>query len=288
MRGQDRQAISGPLTPVTRGLSRSLTDSRSRRSGRVAARTAQIPKLIVRVRFSSPAPPRRRRLASRCWPPAPGREGGDRPTAPRCRRAHARRGRRRDFRRGSATRPRRRRSCPGHAPDLDDQDGLVAVSAQRGLDGLVGRRCARGPSAGTPPPPGHHQQPPWGLGCFHAPGAVPVELPRVFRTGNLLLIHAAACISRYSSMTSCGVRYPSTGGRRWTALDGPDAPDQMLPEVSACPLRARSGSNRGTHGHSRRGQHGTRAGTGQLARRRPTTFQAGGRAVQRKDAPGAH
>jgi hypothetical protein len=32
------------------------------------------------------------------------------------------------------------------------------------------------------------------------------ELPRVFRTGNLQLIHAAACISRYSSMTSCGVR----------------------------------------------------------------------------------
>jgi hypothetical protein len=32
------------------------------------------------------------------------------------------------------------------------------------------------------------------------------ELPRVFRTGNLRLIHAAACMSRYSSMTSCGVR----------------------------------------------------------------------------------
>jgi len=235
MRGQDRQAISGPLTPVTRGLSRSLTDSRSRRSGRVAARTAQIPKLIVRVRFSSPAPPRRRRLASRCWPPAPGREGRDRPTAPRCRRAHARRGRRRDFRRGSATRPRRRRSCPGHAPDLDDQDGLVAVSAQRGLDGLVGRRCAAALPPGLLRLSGRHQR-----------------------------------------------------GRRWTTLDGPDGPDQMLPEVSACPLRARSGSNRGTHGHSRRGQHGTRAGTGQLARRRPTTFQAGGRAVQRKDAPGAH
>src|ERR1019366_5098900 len=31
-------------------------------------------------------------------------------------------------------------------------------------------------------------------------------------------------------------------GRRWTALDGaPVATDQMLPEVSACPLRARSG-----------------------------------------------
>jgi hypothetical protein len=32
------------------------------------------------------------------------------------------------------------------------------------------------------------------------------ELPRVFRTGNLRLIHAAVCISRYSSITSCGVR----------------------------------------------------------------------------------
>ena len=34
-------------------------------------------------------------------------------------------------------------------------------------------------------------------------------LPRVFRTGDLRLIHAAACILRYSSWTSCGVRYPS-------------------------------------------------------------------------------
>jgi NitT/TauT family transport system substrate-binding protein len=41
-------------------------------------------------------------------------------------------------------------------------------------------------------------------------GYVVTELPRVSRTGNLQLIHAAAFISRYSSMTSCGVRYPST------------------------------------------------------------------------------
>ena len=40
------------------------------------------------------------------------------------------------------------------------------------------------------------------------------ELPRVFRTGNLRLIYAAACIPMYSSMTSCGVRYPSTEWRR--------------------------------------------------------------------------
>jgi integrase len=31
------------------------------------------------------------------------------------------------------------------------------------------------------------------------------ELPRVFRTGNLRLNHAASCPFRYSSMTSCGV-----------------------------------------------------------------------------------
>ncbi|HET9898961.1 MAG TPA: hypothetical protein VFQ44_28900 [Streptosporangiaceae bacterium] len=36
-----------------------------------------------------------------------------------------------------------------------------------------------------------------------------LELPRVFRTGNLRLIHAASCPFRYSSITSCGVRYPS-------------------------------------------------------------------------------
>jgi hypothetical protein len=35
------------------------------------------------------------------------------------------------------------------------------------------------------------------------------ELPHVFRTGKLRLIHAASCRFRYSSRTSCGVRYPS-------------------------------------------------------------------------------
>src|SRR5712691_11243679 len=34
-------------------------------------------------------------------------------------------------------------------------------------------------------------------------------LPCVFRTGNSGLIHAAACVLRYSSWTSWGVRYPS-------------------------------------------------------------------------------
>ncbi|HTQ90631.1 MAG TPA: transposase, partial [Streptosporangiaceae bacterium] len=47
------------------------------------------------------------------------------------------------------------------------------------------------------------------------PGAIwPDELPRVFRTGNLRLIHAASCPFRYSSRTSCGVRYPSVEWRR--------------------------------------------------------------------------
>ena len=41
-----------------------------------------------------------------------------------------------------------------------------------------------------------------------------LELPRVFRTGNLRLVHAAACPFRNSSMTSCGVRYPSPEWRR--------------------------------------------------------------------------
>ena len=50
------RAIGVPLTPVTKGLSRILTDGRSRRSDGVAAWIAQIPKLIVRVRFPSPAP----------------------------------------------------------------------------------------------------------------------------------------------------------------------------------------------------------------------------------------
>jgi hypothetical protein len=40
------------------------------------------------------------------------------------------------------------------------------------------------------------------------------ELPRLFRTGNLQLIHAASCPFRNSSMTSCGVRYPSPEWRR--------------------------------------------------------------------------
>jgi hypothetical protein len=43
------RAISGPLTPVTSGLSRSLAGTLHRRSGHVQARIAQIPKLTVRL-----------------------------------------------------------------------------------------------------------------------------------------------------------------------------------------------------------------------------------------------
>jgi hypothetical protein len=51
-----RRAISVPLTSVKKGLSRSFPDALPCRSGRTTARIAQIPKLIVRVRFPSPAP----------------------------------------------------------------------------------------------------------------------------------------------------------------------------------------------------------------------------------------
>jgi hypothetical protein len=51
-----RRAIGVPLTGVKSGLSRSLADSSPRRSDDMEARMLQIPKLIVRVRFPSPAP----------------------------------------------------------------------------------------------------------------------------------------------------------------------------------------------------------------------------------------
>jgi hypothetical protein len=53
---QDRRAISGPLTRVTRGQSRLPGDSHPGWSAPLAALTAALPNLIVRVRFSSPAP----------------------------------------------------------------------------------------------------------------------------------------------------------------------------------------------------------------------------------------
>ena len=51
-------------------------------------------------------------------------------------------------------------------------------------------------------------------GATPTPAAPTFELPRVFRTGNLRLFHAASCPFRYSSRTSCGVRYPSVEWRR--------------------------------------------------------------------------
>jgi hypothetical protein len=54
--GQDRRAISVPLTTVTRGQPRSPRTGRTARSAPLAASTGLLPKLIVRVRFSSPAP----------------------------------------------------------------------------------------------------------------------------------------------------------------------------------------------------------------------------------------
>jgi hypothetical protein len=45
-----RRAISGPLTPVTSGLSRSLADSLLRRSAYITGRTVQIPKLIMQFK----------------------------------------------------------------------------------------------------------------------------------------------------------------------------------------------------------------------------------------------
>jgi hypothetical protein len=50
------RAISVPLTPVIKGVSRSLAVGSRRRSGCVSAQTVQIPKLTVRVRFPSSAP----------------------------------------------------------------------------------------------------------------------------------------------------------------------------------------------------------------------------------------
>jgi len=57
-----------------------------------------------------------------------------------------------------------------------------------------GVQDAISPSPSSPPP---------GSGWV---SLVPSGLPRVSWTGNLRLIHAATCLLRSSSMTSCGVR----------------------------------------------------------------------------------
>jgi hypothetical protein len=54
------RAIGGPLTLVSQGPSRSLTVRRMSRSGRSEGRICRFPKLIVRVRFPSPALRRKR------------------------------------------------------------------------------------------------------------------------------------------------------------------------------------------------------------------------------------
>src|SRR2546421_5394388 len=64
----------------------------------------------------------------------------------------------------------------GHAPDLDDQDGLVAVGGQRELGDLVERRHTLPLPIGFVGFPGRQQQPPWRLPRLHAPGALEVTV----------------------------------------------------------------------------------------------------------------
>jgi hypothetical protein len=52
---QDHRAISVPLAGVKRGQPRVLADNRTARSAAMTAVIRQIPKLIVGVRFPSPA-----------------------------------------------------------------------------------------------------------------------------------------------------------------------------------------------------------------------------------------
>ena len=61
----DHRAISVQLTPVNQGQSRVLAVHGPGWSAALAARVGRIPKLIVRVRFSSPAPVRKPRLWAR-------------------------------------------------------------------------------------------------------------------------------------------------------------------------------------------------------------------------------
>ena len=57
------RAIGGPLAPASQAPSRSLVVYRVPRSGRSGAPIGRIPKLIVRVRFPSPAPIRNPRTS---------------------------------------------------------------------------------------------------------------------------------------------------------------------------------------------------------------------------------
>src|SRR6266853_2212093 len=79
----------------------------------------------------------------------------------------------------------------GHALDLDDQDGLVAVSGQRGLDSLVERRRTATPPPGLVRFPDRHQQPPWGLARLHTPGALPLDVQAELSVGTEVAFYLA-------------------------------------------------------------------------------------------------
>ena len=91
---------------------------------------------------------------------------------------------------------------PAGADDPALEQALQAQLAPHAY--LDGWRCRYAPAAGADAPASVNT-------VAVAPSA---ELPRVFRTGNLRLFHAASCPFRYSSRTSCGVRYPSVEWRR--------------------------------------------------------------------------
>src|SRR5262249_14219070 len=63
----------------------------------------------------------------------------------------------------------------GHALYLDDQESLVAVGGQRGLDRRVERRHTLPLPIGLVRFPGRHKQPSRWLARFHAPGALDVS-----------------------------------------------------------------------------------------------------------------
>jgi hypothetical protein len=82
-------------------------------------------------------------------------------------------------------------------PVLPGVAGLLGAGGGEGLVDLAVTEAelAAGADRGGAPGPGRARL----AGCL--------DLPRAFRTADLWLIHAAACCSRYSSWTCCGVRY---------------------------------------------------------------------------------
>ncbi len=77
--GEGSRAVSGPLTSVTSGLSRSLADTPPCRSGYIAARTAQIPMLIVQAGEIGRSA--RKRKVQESWPDSDPLAGIDATTA---------------------------------------------------------------------------------------------------------------------------------------------------------------------------------------------------------------